>query len=54
MEKIKEDTIHERIHDDRCVAVKDIKLVEDLITDNFKDRANQLMSEYADIMEALS
>ena len=54
MEKIKNDTIHESIHEDQCVVVDDIKLVEDLITDNFKDRVTQLMSEYADVMEALS
>ena len=54
MENIKKDIIHESMHEDQCAAVKDIKLVEDLITDNFKDRVSQLMSEYADVMEALS
>ena len=54
MENIKKDTIHESMHEDQCAVVEDIKLVEDLITDDFKDRVNQLMSEYADVMEALS
>ena len=54
MEKIKKDTIHESIHEDQCAVIEDTKLTEDLITDNFKYRVNQLMSEYADVMEALS
>lgn len=53
MENIKKDIIHESIHEDQYAVIENIKLAEDLITDNFKYRVNQLISEYADVMEAL-
>ena len=50
MENIKKDIIHESMHENQYAVIEDTKLTED---DNFKYRVNQLISEYADVMEAL-
>lgn len=48
MEKIKNYNIYESMHNDQYATM------EHVITDNFKYRVSQLISEYADVMEALS